>query len=54
LLKTVILLYFQIFCEAVNSSKRPSNSELAAMIKKCSDVHVTLTKEAAMGNVHSL
>lgn len=37
------------FCEAVNRSNRPSNSELAAMIKKCSEVHVTLTKEAAMG-----
>ncbi|XP_021926262.1 carnitine O-palmitoyltransferase 2, mitochondrial isoform X2 [Zootermopsis nevadensis] len=37
------------FCEAVNSSNRPSNSELAAMIKKCSEVHVALTKEAAMG-----
>jgi hypothetical protein len=53
LLKTVISLYFQTFCEAVNSSNRPSNSELAAAVKKCSDIHVTLTKEAAMGNIHS-
>lgn len=37
------------FCEAVNSSKRPSNLELAAMIKECSEVHAALTKEAAMG-----
>ncbi|XP_069693874.1 carnitine O-palmitoyltransferase 2, mitochondrial [Periplaneta americana] len=37
------------FCEALNSNNRPSTSELAAMIKKCSEVHVKLTKEAAMG-----
>jgi hypothetical protein len=54
LLKFVISFYFQAFCEAVNRSNRPSNSELAAMIKKCSEVHVTLTKEAAMGNALGL
>jgi hypothetical protein len=54
LLEFVISFYFQTFCEAVNSSNRPSSSELAAMIKKCSEVHVTLTKEAAMGNDHGL
>ncbi|PSN55812.1 hypothetical protein C0J52_02486 [Blattella germanica] len=37
------------FCEAVNSSNRPSDSELAAMIRKCSEVHANLTKEAALG-----
>ncbi|XP_063217851.1 carnitine O-palmitoyltransferase 2, mitochondrial [Bacillus rossius redtenbacheri] len=37
------------FCDALNSADKPSNATLKAMLKKCSQVHATLTKEAAMG-----
>ncbi|KAG8229768.1 hypothetical protein J437_LFUL005849 [Ladona fulva] len=37
------------FCEAVNSKSRPGISELQGMIKKCSEVHGALTRDAAMG-----
>jgi len=37
------------FCDAINSTHRPSNDQLRAMIAECSTVHVELIKEAAMG-----
>ncbi|KAJ9579432.1 hypothetical protein L9F63_024456 [Diploptera punctata] len=37
------------FCEALNSRNKPSDSELAALIRKCSEIHGNLTKEAALG-----
>jgi carnitine O-palmitoyltransferase 2 len=40
----------QAVCNALNGNKSPSNAELLAMIKKCSEVHGNLTKDAAMGN----
>jgi hypothetical protein len=42
-------LFLQAFCEALLGSKRPSDAELAAMIRKCSEIHGNLTKEAALG-----
>ncbi|KAJ8869554.1 hypothetical protein PR048_028545 [Dryococelus australis] len=37
------------FCNALNSNSKPGNAQLKAMMKKCSQMHATLTKEAAMG-----
>ncbi|XP_071449222.1 carnitine O-palmitoyltransferase 2, mitochondrial isoform X1 [Hetaerina americana] len=37
------------FCESINSNNQPSISELQGMIKKCSEVHGALTRDAAMG-----
>nr|CAD7266064.1 unnamed protein product [Timema shepardi]CAD7574110.1 unnamed protein product [Timema californicum] len=37
------------FCEALNSRGQNSNQELKAMLRKCSQVHGNLTKEAALG-----
>ncbi|CAB3375686.1 Hypothetical predicted protein [Cloeon dipterum] len=39
----------QAVCNAINGSNQPSNAELLTMIKKCSEVHGNLTKDAAMG-----
>lgn len=39
----------QAFCKAIKASKNLSNSELKAMISKCSSIHGNLIKEAAMG-----
>jgi len=39
----------QAVCNALNGKNQPSTGELLVMIKKCSEVHGNLTKDAAMG-----
>jgi carnitine O-palmitoyltransferase 2 len=39
----------QNVCLALNGSSKPSASEILSLIKKCSEMHGNLTKEAAMG-----